>query len=147
MQAFFSRQFSLLRAATARITDERVRTTGQVISGARVIKLNAWEPPFARLVAGVRAREVAEIARAAFIRGSNDGIFSFATVVLGCVVFLVSWGVGRPLSPRAVFTAVSLLVRSARGDDLVEGVFYPLPVVWPADLPASRSHEVPAYCE
>lgn len=76
-----------------------------------MLKLNAWEPPFARLVAGIRAREIVEIGRAAFLRGSNDGIFSFATVVLGCVVFLVAWGTGAVLTPRAVFTSVSLLVR------------------------------------
>ena len=75
-----------------------------------MLKLNAWEPPFARLVAGVRAREVAQIARAAFLRGSNDGIYVLSTVLLSCVVFLVSWGTGNLLTPRAVFTSVAYLV-------------------------------------
>lgn len=43
-----------LRAETAVLTDDRIRTMNEVISGIRVIKMYGWEKPFAALVDEVR---------------------------------------------------------------------------------------------
>lgn len=42
------------RAETAVLTDDRIRTMNEVISGIRVIKMYGWEKPFASLVNEVR---------------------------------------------------------------------------------------------
>lgn len=42
------------RAETAVLTDDRIRTMNEVISGIRVIKMYGWEKPFALLVNEVR---------------------------------------------------------------------------------------------
>lgn len=42
------------RAETAVLTDDRIRTMNEVISGIRVIKMYGWEKPFAALVNEVR---------------------------------------------------------------------------------------------
>lgn len=42
------------RAETAALTDDRIRTMNEVISGIRVIKMYGWEKPFATLVNEVR---------------------------------------------------------------------------------------------
>lgn len=42
------------RAETAVLTDDRIRTMNEVISGIRVIKMYGWEKPFAALVDEVR---------------------------------------------------------------------------------------------
>ena len=42
--------FSRLRMKTAICTDERIRTMNEIISGMRVIKMYAWEKPFAKLI-------------------------------------------------------------------------------------------------
>lgn len=44
----------LFRAETAALTDERIRTMSEVISGIRVIKMYGWEKPFGALVDEVR---------------------------------------------------------------------------------------------
>lgn len=43
-QAFFSQRFTDVRQRVTILTDERVKLTNQVITGARPMKLNAWEP-------------------------------------------------------------------------------------------------------
>lgn len=50
----FSENFSRYRAETAILTDDRIRTMNEVISGIRVIKMYGWEKPFAALVDEVR---------------------------------------------------------------------------------------------
>lgn len=45
---------AVFRAETAALTDERIRTMNEVISGIRVIKMYGWEKPFASLVNEVR---------------------------------------------------------------------------------------------
>lgn len=42
------------RADTAVLTDDRIRTMNEVITGIRVIKMYGWEKPFAALVDEVR---------------------------------------------------------------------------------------------
>lgn len=42
------------RSKTAGLTDNRIRTMNEVVSGIRIIKMYAWEKPFAALVSDVR---------------------------------------------------------------------------------------------
>lgn len=43
-QAVFSRKFTKVRMRMTSLTDERVKLTNQAITGARFMKINAWEP-------------------------------------------------------------------------------------------------------
>ncbi|TKS66219.1 Multidrug resistance-associated protein 4 [Collichthys lucidus] len=54
VQTTFGRLFSKFRSKTAALTDNRIRTMNEVVSGIRIIKMYAWEKPFAALVSEVR---------------------------------------------------------------------------------------------
>jgi ABC-type multidrug transport system fused ATPase/permease subunit len=108
LQSWFSKWFGRLRSSAARITDERVKVTGQVIQGARFVKLMGYEPPFARLVAAVRAREIAQVTKASWLRGTNEGIFTVAPILIGAASYFTFWATGGVLTPRTVFTTIAL---------------------------------------
>lgn len=46
--------FVVFRSKKATLTDSRIRTMNEVVSGIRIIKMYAWEKPFAALVSDIR---------------------------------------------------------------------------------------------
>ncbi|CAG2109953.1 unnamed protein product [Medioppia subpectinata] len=53
-QVLMGRMFGSIRQKTAELTDSRIRLMHEIIAGMRVIKMYAWEQPFALLVATAR---------------------------------------------------------------------------------------------
>lgn len=45
---------SFFRNKTAVLTDSRIRTMNEVVSGIRIIKMYAWEKPFTALINDIR---------------------------------------------------------------------------------------------
>ncbi|CAN0466179.1 unnamed protein product, partial [Hapterophycus canaliculatus] len=43
-QGCFSRKFASVRQRVTTLTDERVKLTNQAVAGARLMKMNGWEP-------------------------------------------------------------------------------------------------------
>ena len=57
-QVMFSRKFASVRQRVTVLTDERVKLTNQAVTGARLMKMNAWEPA---LEAEIRRQETQAI--------------------------------------------------------------------------------------
>nr|CAI5864659.1 unnamed protein product [Callosobruchus analis] len=79
IQFYFGKQVSKLRLKTALRTDERVRLMNEIISGIQVIKMYAWEKPFAKLVHTARRFEINLIRKTSFMRGVLVSFIMFST--------------------------------------------------------------------
>ncbi|KAG7304443.1 ABCC5 [Plutella xylostella] len=77
VQAYLSNRQGAYRGKIARRTDERVKVMSQLVNGVQVIKMYAWERPFATLVEKLRRQEVRFILRTSMIKG-----FSLALSIL-----------------------------------------------------------------
>ncbi|XP_061548514.1 ATP-binding cassette sub-family C member 4-like isoform X2 [Phycodurus eques] len=108
LQTMFGRLFSTLRADTAVLTDDRIRTMNEVISGIRVIKMYGWEKPFATLVDEVRRMEIAKIMKSSYLRGLNMASFFVASKLIMFITVCVYVLMGNQLSSSAIFMALSL---------------------------------------
>lgn len=60
---------SIFRRQTAYKTDERVRLMDEIISGIQVIKMYAWEIPFAKLIKTARRKELKIVTKLSYVRG------------------------------------------------------------------------------
>ncbi|XP_054643013.1 ATP-binding cassette sub-family C member 4-like isoform X4 [Dunckerocampus dactyliophorus] len=108
VQTMFGRLFSTLRAKTAVLTDSRIRTMNEVITGIRVIKMCGWEKPFAALVDEVRRMEISTIMKSSYLRGLNMASFFVASKLIIFITVCVYVLTGNQLSSSTVFMAASL---------------------------------------
>lgn len=81
LQIFLGKKTSTLRLRTALRTDERVRMMNEIIQGIQVIKMYAWEKPFATLVSNSRKKEITVIRYVSWIRGVLLSFIMFVTRV------------------------------------------------------------------
>lgn len=66
---YLGKLIAKFRLQAALRTDQRIRFMDEIISGAQVIKMYAWEKPFASLIAAARKYEIQIIRKASFLRG------------------------------------------------------------------------------
>ncbi|KAL1021945.1 hypothetical protein UPYG_G00020230 [Umbra pygmaea] len=107
-QIMFGRLFSKFRSKTAALTDNRIRTMNEVVSGIRIIKMYAWEKPFSALVNEVRRKEISKIMSSSYLRGLNMASFFAASKIIVFITFTVYVLLGNTISASRVFVAVSL---------------------------------------
>uniref|UniRef100_A0A3Q0SPS2 ATP-binding cassette, sub-family C (CFTR/MRP), member 4 n=1 Tax=Amphilophus citrinellus TaxID=61819 RepID=A0A3Q0SPS2_AMPCI len=107
-QSMFGRLFSKFRSKTAVLTDSRIRTMNEVVSGIRIIKMYAWEKPFTALVSEVRRKEISKIMKSSYLRGLNMSSFFCASKLIVFVTFTLYVLLGNIISASRVFVAVSL---------------------------------------
>ncbi|XP_064413746.1 multidrug resistance-associated protein 4 isoform X2 [Latimeria chalumnae] len=124
IQTCIGRLFSSLRSKTAVFTDSRIKTMNEVISGIRIIKMYAWEKPFAELVHDIRRKEISKILKSSYLRGMNLASFFFSNKVIQLVTFMTYVLLGNIVTASRVFVAVSLY-NSVR---LTVALFFPLAI-------------------
>ncbi|XP_014906070.1 ATP-binding cassette sub-family C member 4 isoform X2 [Poecilia latipinna] len=107
-QTMFGRLFSKFRSKTAVLTDNRIRTMNEVVSGMRIIKMYAWEKPFSALVSEVRRKEISKIMKSSYLRGLNMASFFCASKIIVFITFTIYVLLGNPISASRVFVTVSL---------------------------------------
>uniref|UniRef100_H3CYA8 Cystic fibrosis transmembrane conductance regulator n=1 Tax=Tetraodon nigroviridis TaxID=99883 RepID=H3CYA8_TETNG len=108
VQTMFGRLFSKFRSKTATLTDSRIRTMNEVVSGIRIIKMYAWEKPFASLVADIRSKEISKVMNSSYLRGLNMASFFCASKIILFVTFTLYVLLGNTISASRVFVTVSL---------------------------------------
>ncbi|XP_069701973.1 probable multidrug resistance-associated protein lethal(2)03659 isoform X2 [Periplaneta americana] len=92
---------------TAKRTDERVRFMNEIIVGMQVIKMYAWEKPFAQLVAFARKHEIQAVRIASYTRGiliSFDKFITRIAVFVSVVTYIL---LGYQLTAESVFVIIA----------------------------------------
>ncbi|CAH1113751.1 unnamed protein product [Psylliodes chrysocephalus] len=107
LQMYIGKKISVLRLRTALRTDERVRLMNEILSGIQVIKMYAWERPFAHLVALARRHEIQSIRHTSFLRGIFLSFIMYSTRMALFVSVLVYVLSGYDITAEKVFVLTS----------------------------------------
>jgi ATP-binding cassette subfamily C (CFTR/MRP) protein 10 len=108
-----SRAIGRLTGVMMTARDERVRLTGEMLSGMKSVKMLSWEGPVAALIGKARAREVAALASrkyldavCVFLWATTPVLMSLATFAAVVLLFPSS---SSALTPSVVFATVAEL--------------------------------------
>ncbi|KAM7285677.1 multidrug resistance-associated protein 1 [Ixodes scapularis] len=102
--------------------DARLRQTNEMLNGIKVIKLNAWEPPFMERVKRTRSEELSFVKKYSLLQST----FTFVWAATPNAAALASFGIfvmlseDNHLTPSIAFTCLSLFM-------LLRGPMYTLP--------------------
>ncbi|PNF26824.1 hypothetical protein B7P43_G17385 [Cryptotermes secundus] len=109
LQAFFGKMLSTFRLRTAKRTDERVRFMNEIIVGMQVIKMYAWEKPFAHLVSMARRHEIQSIRAALYVRGLLLSFGRFSTKI-AIFIAIVSYALlGNTVTAEKMFVITGFM--------------------------------------
>ncbi|XP_058404363.1 ATP-binding cassette sub-family C member 4 isoform X3 [Diceros bicornis minor] len=108
LQSCLGKLFSSFRSKTAAFTDVRIRTMNEVITGIRIIKMYAWEKPFAELISSLRRKEISKILRSSYLRGMNLASFFISSKIIIFVTFTTYVLLGNVITASRVFVAMTL---------------------------------------
>ncbi|EDS36162.1 multidrug resistance-associated protein 1 [Culex quinquefasciatus] len=109
IQSVFGKLTSRYRLETALCTDKRIRSMDEIISGIYVIKLYAWEKPFAQLISLARKLELKTVLKSNVIRGlyMTFQLFTTRAALLGTIVTLIL--MDEEVTAAKVFVVASYL--------------------------------------
>uniref|UniRef100_A0A8C2NXL5 ATP-binding cassette, sub-family C (CFTR/MRP), member 4 n=1 Tax=Capra hircus TaxID=9925 RepID=A0A8C2NXL5_CAPHI len=108
LQSCFGKLFSSFRSKTAALTDDRIKTMSEVITGIRTIKTYAWEKSFTDFITKLRRNEISKILRSSCLRGTNLAIFFAASKVMIFITFIIAVVLDNPITASQVFLVVML---------------------------------------
>uniref|UniRef100_A0A8C0AIS9 Multidrug resistance-associated protein 4-like n=1 Tax=Bos mutus grunniens TaxID=30521 RepID=A0A8C0AIS9_BOSMU len=108
LQSCFGKLFSSLRSKTTALTDDRIKTMSEVITGIRTIKMYAWEKSFVELITTLRRDEISKILKSSYLRGMNLAIFFAASKIMIFITFIIAVVLNNRITVSQVFLVVML---------------------------------------
>uniref|UniRef100_A0A182NL49 Uncharacterized protein n=1 Tax=Anopheles dirus TaxID=7168 RepID=A0A182NL49_9DIPT len=109
IQSYTGTLTSRYRLRTALKTDERIRLMDEIIAGIAVIKMYAWERPFAKLISQARAKEMREVLKSGYLRAlyMSFQLFTTRAAILGVMLAFIA--LDEDITAAKVFVAASYL--------------------------------------
>ncbi|KAB0345155.1 hypothetical protein FD754_022081 [Muntiacus muntjak] len=108
LQSCFGMLFSSLRSKMAAVTDDRIRTMSEVVTGIKTIKMYAWEKSFIELITRLRRKEISKILKSSYLRGVNLASFFAVSKIMIFVTFITNELLDNLITASQVFVVVAL---------------------------------------
>ncbi|XP_061290366.1 ATP-binding cassette sub-family C member 4-like isoform X2 [Bos javanicus] len=108
LQSCIWKLFSSLWSKTTALTDNRIQTISEIITGIRTIKMYAWEKSFIDLITRLRRKEIFKILRSSFFRGMHLALFFAVSKIMSFVTFMVNDILDNLITASQVFVVVML---------------------------------------
>ncbi|XP_070538847.1 uncharacterized protein [Ptychodera flava] len=109
IQMVFEKISKAVKAKANRLTDRRARLMNDILNCMRLIKMYAWEIPFARFVAGIHREERKRLDRVTILDGISQSLPLLLPNIATTVVIIFYLGVGNNILPYQAFTVAAMM--------------------------------------
>ncbi|XP_066998976.2 ATP-binding cassette sub-family C member 4 isoform X2 [Anabrus simplex] len=104
VQGYLGKVAARLRRKIASRTDNRMKLMNEIMSGVQVIKMYAWEKPFAVMVSVARQYEIGGVTLAAYLRAVLLSAVVFSEKISVFAALFSYWMFGFEVLPYQMFT-------------------------------------------
>ena len=107
IQGIFGRETAKYRRKGVKITDQRVRLMNEILLYVKLIKMYAWELPFAKDVAEIRQKERKMLEGSQFMMAITAGLTQVVPLAASAITFAAKTLTGESLTVAEAFAVVS----------------------------------------
>nr|QST14989.1 ABCC5 protein [Diaphanosoma celebensis] len=93
-----------LRRRTIVATDQRVRLMSELLNCVKLIKMYAWEKPFAHTIMDMRGKERDLLEKSAYVQSVSVALIPLVPVIAVIATFIAHIATGHDLTPAEAFT-------------------------------------------
>eukprot|EP00210_Caulerpa_lentillifera_P006269 g5988.t1 len=108
VQSMLSKQIARLRKKSTRITDRRINSISEIISGNLTVKMLGWEDPLLEEVHGIRNQEHRLLKKMNYIKANSLAMAGYIKTIMACVTFVAYRFTEKEFSIPDVLFAISL---------------------------------------
>ncbi|KAJ3222253.1 Multidrug resistance-associated protein 1 [Clydaea vesicula] len=107
LQGYLFKLYENIREAIAPITDRRVKTMQEIVSGIRVIKFYSWETSFLKKVTDIRNLELSQIYRKNILSAFLFSVLICVPMLCSSISFII-YGLTEALRAEKIFPSLTL---------------------------------------
>ncbi len=108
VNTFIAKKSAALQKNTMKFKDSRIKAMNELLSGIRLLKLFAWEQPFADKISGIREQELGSLRRYMLLGTVTSFFWSSTPLVVSIVTFSLYALISDSFSAETAFTALAL---------------------------------------
>ena len=97
-----------LQSQMAKVRDERIKVSNEVLGGMKVIKFQAWEAEFEKRINEIRDRELTIFRQYCIMQSVSGAVFTTVPLLVSIVTFATYIGVGNELDVATALTSLAL---------------------------------------
>jgi ABC-type multidrug transport system fused ATPase/permease subunit len=103
-----SRYLKKLQSRMAKVRDERIKVSNEVLGGMKVVKFQAWEKEFENRINSIRDQELMLYKRYCIMQSVSGAIFTTVPLIVAIVTFMAYIGLGNTLDVATALTSLAL---------------------------------------
>lgn len=108
MTGKISKILKSLQSQMAKVRDERIKISNEVLGGMKVIKFQAWEGEFEKRINEIRDREMAIFRKYCIMQSLSGAVFTAVPLLVSIVTFTTYIATGHVLDVATALTSLAL---------------------------------------
>ncbi|XP_072021816.1 ATP-binding cassette sub-family C member 5-like [Amphiura filiformis] len=109
LQIILSKLITRFRQHCIKITDKRVRLMSEVVTCIKLIKMYAWEIPFAKQIGAIRNQERSVLEKAGYVQSLSTSMLPVVSIMSASFTIILHTSLGYDIDVAQAFTYLALL--------------------------------------